>query len=138
MDMIEEFPSEFFKAEELKGKPPVKLTIERVEKKEMNDGAMKPVCYFKEDSRGLVLNVTNRGELIDRFGRNSDSWIGEEIAIVAQRVTGPSGSTHGIRLAPRAVSETADDEIPFDDAIPFGEKDADGEKEPSSAGGKFE
>lgn len=113
MDMISDFPGRFFKGVELRGKKQLTLTIQDVVKEEMDDGKIKPVLHFDEDERCLVLNVTNRIDLIDRFGRKSDDWLGRKITLITQRVQGPNGMTDGIRFAPS--DEDPDDEIPISD-----------------------
>lgn len=113
MDMISDFPGRFFKGVEQRGKKPLTLTIKDVVKEEMDDGKIKPVLYFEEDERGLVLNVTNRTDLIDRFDRKSADWLGKKITLISQRVQGPNGMTDGIRFAP--PTEDPQDEIPFGD-----------------------
>ena len=111
MDIIDEFPGEFFRASELVGKH-LPVTITSVEKRAMNDGKVKPVLRFKEDERGLVLNAGNRAELVDRFGRNTETWAGKKLVLVARRVQGPSGPTHGVRFADAPVGDAIDDELP--------------------------
>ncbi len=111
IDMVSDFPGRFHKAVEQKGKPPLTLTIKDVVKEAMDDGKVKPVLYFEEDERGLVLNVTNRNELIDRHGRNSDDWIGKKVTLTTQRVQGPNGMADGIRFVP--PTDGPDDEVPF-------------------------
>jgi hypothetical protein len=111
MDIVDEFPGEFFRATDLSGKR-LPLTIAGVEKREMRDGKMKPVVVFVEDPRGLVLNVENRSALIDRFGRETDGWVGKQVTLLARRVRGPNGPTQGIRLADGPTSEVLDDDLP--------------------------
>ena len=57
MKVNEAFPSKFLKADDLQDRT-VKLTIDRVEMDEVGDGR-KPIAYFKDAKKGLVLNVTN-------------------------------------------------------------------------------
>ena len=56
------FPSNFFKADDL-ANGPITLTITDIHPEKMQDGKLKPVVFFKEDKRGLVLNVTNKNML---------------------------------------------------------------------------
>ena len=114
MDIIDEFPGMFFKASELAGKR-TPLTITTCRKTEMNDGKAKPVLYFKEDTRGLVLNVENRTELAARFGRDTQAWAGKKITLITRRVNGPKGPCDGIRLADPPTGEMIGDDIPFGD-----------------------
>ena len=94
------------------GTKPKPLTITTVEKAEMNDGKQKPVLYFAEDTRGLVLNKENRDVLAERFGRDPRAWAGKKVTLITRRVRGPNGPCPGIRFADPPVSEQIDDEIP--------------------------
>lgn len=114
MDALNEFPSAFFKAAELRSKK-LKLTISGASKEEMNDGKPKLVISFDEDPRRLVLNVGNRTELISRFGRNTENWIGQQVTLVTQRCQGPTGMTWGVRFEEASADDVGaevDDEIP--------------------------
>lgn len=117
MDILDEFPGEFFRATELVGKRlPVTITV--CQKVEMNDGKMKPVLRFEEDQRGLVLNSGNRAELIDRFGRKTEAWAGQKVVLITRRVQGPNGPCHGIRFADAPIGPQIDDSISLDDPLP--------------------
>ena len=111
MDAITEFPStsSFFRAADLQGKK-LTLTIAGVRKQELKDG-VKLVISFDEDPRDLVCNVGNRTELVARFGRDTDDWIGRSVTLYAARVQGPSGPCFGIRFV--ESTEMADERPPF-------------------------
>ena len=111
MDIYDDFPGAFFKATELTGKR-LAVTITCVEKQEMSDGRVKPVLRFKEDERGLVLNVENRATLADRFGRETKGWAGKKVTLIARPVQGPNGPCQGIRFADAPVGEQINDELP--------------------------
>jgi hypothetical protein len=57
------YPTNYFKADDVVDEPLV-LTITSIRPEKMQDGKSKPVVFFKEDKRGLVLNVTNKNFLI--------------------------------------------------------------------------
>jgi hypothetical protein len=111
MDAIDEFPSSFWKAQELSGKR-AKLTIAGAAKEVMNDGKPKLVLSFREDTRRLVLNVGNRTELVTRFGRDTEDWVDKQVTLITQRVQGPNGPTLGIRFADAPLEAVIEDEIP--------------------------
>jgi hypothetical protein len=111
-DIYDDFPGDYFKAAELAGKKPMPVTITTVEKAEMNDGKTKPVLYFAEDERGLVLNKGNRDVLVERFGRDPRGWKGKKVTLVSRKVNGPNGVVPGIRFADLPLNEELDDEIP--------------------------
>ena len=111
MDIFSEFPGSFFKATELAGRR-LPVTIIGVEKQEMNDGKVKPVLLVEEDERRLVLNVENRTALADRFGRETNGWVGKKVTLITRSVQGPNGPCQGIRLADAPLGEQLNDEIP--------------------------
>jgi hypothetical protein len=111
MDALDEFPGTYFKGADLVGKR-MGLTVTGAGKETMSDGRTKLVLSFKEDDRRLVLNTGNRLTLVDRYGRNTDGWVGKKLTLIAQRVQGPSGPCHGIRLADAPVGDVIDDEQP--------------------------
>ena len=113
-DIYDDFPGDFFKAAELVGKKPMPVTIIKVEKAEMNDGKHKPVLYFREDERGLVLNQENRDVLAERFGRDPRTWTGKTVTLVTRTVNGPNGPCPGIRFADLPVGEEIDEPNPAD------------------------
>jgi hypothetical protein len=41
----------------------------------------KPVLWFTNDERGLILNATNRRTLMGAFGDNMEDWVGKVIVI---------------------------------------------------------
>lgn len=61
------------------------LTIKEVAQETVGQGdnsEEKPVAYFEEDPRGLVLNQTKYNILSDAFGsRDTDKWIGKRITL---------------------------------------------------------
>ena len=81
MDMNQAFPSKYVKASDLNGKA-CTVTIIRVEMAQFEDGGeSKPAAYFHGTAKGLILNKTNTNTIIDMYGPNSDSWIGQPITL---------------------------------------------------------
>ena len=60
----------------------------------------------------MVLNVENRDTLADRFGRETDGWIGKKVTLITRSVQGPNGPCQGIRFADPPVGELIGDELP--------------------------
>lgn len=113
MDALDEFPSQYWRATDLKGKQ-VKLTISGTDKRVMNDGTPKLVVSFKEDTRELVLNNGNRLELVARFGRDTGDWVGKPITLHTIRCQGPAGPTYGVRILDEGMTVASpDDTVPF-------------------------
>jgi len=82
------FPSKFVKAADLNGKTPT-LTIKEVKTERLghgNDAENKPVLYFKNATKGLVLNRTNAVAIANLYGDEMDDWGGERITLYATTI----------------------------------------------------
>jgi hypothetical protein len=72
--------SRFFKAADLTQEK--KLRIKEVTEESVGDEKKrKPVLWFTNDERGLVLNTTNRHTLMGAFGDNMEAWAGKIIVM---------------------------------------------------------
>ena len=77
------FPSNYLKADDVIDNPMI-LTIAAIQPEKMQDGKTKPVVFFKEDKRGLVLNVTNKNFLVMMTrSKNPADAIGQRVMLVA-------------------------------------------------------
>ncbi len=107
MKMSQMYPSKYLKADEL-GDSDHGLTITKIVIEQMGQGQEKdekPVAYFHEVEKGLVLNVTKAKTLTKIFGSDdSDDWVGKKITIYAGEVSfqGDMVACINIRL-PRAA-----------------------------------
>lgn len=79
MKISEVFPSNYLKAEDLKGRR-VRAVIASVGAEELS-GQAKPVVYFKGKQRGVVLNKTNGAILAADLGDETDDWAGHEVVL---------------------------------------------------------
>ena len=79
MKFDDAFPSRFFKATDL-DKPRL-VTIIEVITETLNDGQSKPVAYFENEDKALVLNRTTYGTIVDIFSDDTDDWIGKKIVL---------------------------------------------------------
>ena len=90
MKAADVFPSKYVRAEDLKGKE-VTLAIREVVIEEMEnregETERKPVLYFANAKKGMVLNKTNWGAISSLYGDESDNWTGLEITLYAPMVT---------------------------------------------------
>jgi hypothetical protein len=111
------------------------MTIKTVKLEDMpgDDGQQKWVLYFREEAKGMALNVTTIRVLEKAFGDDSDQWVSKKVKVyVDPNVSFGGRVVGGLRLmppkntAPRAPAPpppeerapvTADDQ--FDDDIPF-------------------
>ena len=113
------FPSKFLKAADLDSEEPV-FTIKSFRTELVAEGEpSKPVLYFEEVAKGLVLNKTN-GRIIERIvgSPETDEWIGKKIQLYTAMVEFKGDMVEAIRIklppkknAPPA--EHLDDDIPF-------------------------
>lgn len=131
------FPSNFLKASDLKGNA-VTVTIDRIEFEPVGQTKeMKPVIYFTNKEKGLVLNKTNAttisrllgsGETEDWHGAairiypTETSYQGEQVDCIRVKAgTARSGNTPTRFVKPEAVApadqpvehQLADEDIPF-------------------------
>jgi hypothetical protein len=128
MDINSAFPSKYLKADtDIPDGGDLKLTISGVEMATVGQGVdaeEKPVVFFDETTKGLVLNVTNKNTLVGLFGTDTDEWVGKRVALFATEVDFQGRQTLAIRIrmrAPKAkpvpVAAAAEDkdgeDIPF-------------------------
>ena len=114
------FPGKYLKAADLKGREPI-VTIDRVEIEKVgsgDDAKNKPVVYFKDKDRGVVLNVTNATMIAELAGDDDiDNWGGVEIKLYMAQVEFQGKRGPAIRIAapkaPEPVTEDEDDTVPF-------------------------
>lgn len=108
------------------------MTIKSVKLEDMpgDDGSQKWVLYFREDQKGMALNVTTIRVLEKAFGDDSDLWIGKKVKVyVDPNVSFGGRVVGGLRLMPpKNASAGAKPPAPpqqtepageFDDDIPF-------------------
>ncbi len=79
MNIKDAFPSSYFCTDDFD--PPQTLTISRVMIEDFGGQKdaehQRPVAYFKEDSKGFVLNRTNFRTLAELHGDDSGEWTGK-------------------------------------------------------------
>lgn len=79
------FPSQWIKADDLDGGP-VTVTIRELAVEDIGQGKnreSKPVLYFHNAQKGLVLNVTNCRAIEDAYGLETDEWAGRVVELFA-------------------------------------------------------
>jgi hypothetical protein len=126
------FPSKYLKAADLQGRR-IAATIDRVQLEEVDDGE-RPVAYFRNKDRGLVLNRTNANAITEIAGTDeTDEWSGVRLVLYSTRVDFQGRRVDAIRIdapaveaaepAPRRATAAAIAASPgaFDDSeeIPF-------------------
>ena len=126
LNIHDAFQSKYIKAADLQGKV-ARLTISACQIEEIGDTDRKPVLYFNNTKKGLVVNPTNAWTLEDFFGFETDDWIGNEIELFAERVMFKNRPTLGLRIrrssrqpAPQALQElgSASETVPQRHTVP--------------------
>src|SRR5271165_4152014 len=79
---------------------PIKATIDKVVVEPVGQGnERKPILYFREGHKPMILNRTNADILAQKYGHDSDDWLGAQIVIFTTPVTDPSGKVvQGLRI----------------------------------------
>ena len=81
MKFTETHPSKYIKAADLNGKPAT-LVMNYVEMTEIyGQDDPKPVLFFENARKGLVLNVTNGNTIAEKHGDEMDEWCGKSITL---------------------------------------------------------
>jgi hypothetical protein len=103
MNIQDVFPSRYVRAADLNGKR-VTVTIKHVAVERMGkDNEAKPVVYFRNATKGLVLNRTNAMAIAALYGPETDAWAGKAVTLYPTQVRA-FGATHD---AIRVVQERA-------------------------------
>ena len=100
MDVNTLFPSKYFKADD--ATPPIILTVKRVSWERMKDQEGneedKPVIWFNEEEKGMVLNRTNANTLTSLFGAETDRWTGQRVTLGTEMVTAFGATKPALRF----------------------------------------
>jgi len=112
------FPSKYVKADDLAGGNQT-VTIRELAVEEIGQGKdreEKPVLYFQNREKGLVLNVTNCRTIEDTYGLETDDWAGKEVELFSTKVEFKGDRVDAIRVRipqPASADELLDDTVPF-------------------------
>ncbi len=99
------FPSNYLKAADLNNRTG-KVTINKVIFEEIGqDKDKKPVMYFADVKKGLVLNKTNATTIGAVHGQELEGWTGREIELFSMMVPFQGQNVAAIRC--RAAAEAA-------------------------------
>lgn len=112
MRMNDAYPSKYLKADaDVPEEGFLVLTIKTVEMEEIGQGTDaqdKPVIYFRETQKGLVLNKTNWGLIAKALGSDdTDTWEKRKIALYSTDVQFGKDMTRGIRVNSKAPKSAA-------------------------------
>jgi hypothetical protein len=95
------FPSPYLKTADI-GEVDKIYTIARIEVEEIGlDKDRKPVIYFTETDKKLVLNKTNAGIISDLYGPRIADWVGKRVGLYTTEVAYQGKAQLGIRVRMR-------------------------------------
>jgi hypothetical protein len=127
MKVSDAFPSDYLKASDI-GNNQIKVLISHVEMRDVGDDT-KPVVFFQNKKKGVVLNITNANAIAQYYGDDMDRWAGHEIVLFTMMVSFQGRMQPGIRVRiPASDERTAPlpspapaqrSENPADPDIPF-------------------
>jgi hypothetical protein len=92
------FPSNYLKAGDLQGRT-LRVTMDRVEVEQIGQDR-KPVLYFRNKQKGVVLNKTNATNIALMFGEDMDDWGGSDVELFPTMVDYQGRSVEAIRIRP--------------------------------------
>ncbi len=137
MRVSEAFPSKWLAAADLQGRTvPVVISHIKVEEVGQNPTEHKPVVYFQNKEKGLVLNITNANNLAVAYGDEMGDWHGKPVELFVTQTEYKGKPVQGLRVRapqqpgpqpisaalppvlppvqpPAPASEILSDEIPF-------------------------
>jgi hypothetical protein len=118
------FPSNYLKAGDLQGRT-LRVTMDRVEVEQIGQDR-KPVLYFRNKQKGVVLNKTNATNIALMFGEDMDDWGGSDVELFPTMVDYQGRSVEAIRIrpvrpqkqaapaaAPARAADDLNDDVPF-------------------------
>lgn len=100
MKRADAFPSQYLQSSDIAGRK-VRCVIEHIATETVGqdeEQRQKPVMYFKNGSKGLVVNATNWDTLADAYGEESDNWIGKSVVLHVVPTKFKGKATTGIRM----------------------------------------
>lgn len=99
------FPSKYLKAADV-AESDLDVTIksigrETMKNKETGEDENKPILFFEETKKGIVLNKTNAKQIIKLHGEK-ENWIGKKITLFSTEVDAFGETTEAIRVRSKA------------------------------------
>ena len=128
MKITAAFPSRYLKAADIPTGRSIAVGIRKVvmEGVESDHGPAedKPVVYFEDKQKGLVLNRTNASVISESYGDETDVWIGKPLEIYATQTEFRGQMVPCLRLripaaAPAVPPVATPQDVADADAIPF-------------------
>lgn len=95
------FPSKYLKASDV-AEADLVVTIKGIDQETMKNQEgkeeKKPVLFFKEVQKGIVLNQTNAKQIAKLHGPDVDQWTGKKIALFSMEVDAFGETKDAIRI----------------------------------------
>ena len=104
MNLDQMYPSKWLKASDLQNAT-IPVVIARVVAENVGDDADKPVVYFHNKDKGLVLNKTNAMSIGVMHGQETEGWVGKTIELFPAVVMYQGQNVPCIRVRPVAQAE---------------------------------
>ena len=111
MNVSSLYPSKYLKSGDLE--EDMRLTIKSLTQENLGQGdeqEVKPVLYFQEIEKGMVLNKTNCDTISNLYGPETDDWTGKRITIFATEVEFRGRQTLALRIRMRQPGGNGDDD----------------------------
>ena len=111
MNVSSLYPSKYLKSGDLE--EDMRLTIKSLTQENLGQGdeqEVKPVLYFQEIEKGMVLNKTNCDTISNLYGPETDDWTGKRITIFATEVEFRGRQTLALRVRMKQPGGNGDDD----------------------------
>ena len=109
------FPSDYLASVEFKGRD-VTLTIKHIQKEDLKmkggKSETKPVIYFAETPKKLVVNATNADSIGQMYGPRAEDWIGKRITLYPTKTTFGRETVDCIRIREKVPAPKQDKQQP--------------------------
>ncbi len=105
MDINGAFPSDYLRALDLQGRD-VNVVIDAVRMEQLG-GEPKPIVFFRNKQKGMVLNKTNANNIAAVYGPETDGWAGRPITLYPTQVDFQGRSVPAIRVRPLMAQQAA-------------------------------
>ncbi len=96
----EAYPSQYLKCADLNGMP-WDMKIRTVSEEDLGQGhdkETKPVVYFENAQKGLVLNKTNATTIAKVYGDDTGTWTGQSVQVFPTQVEFKGETVDAIRV----------------------------------------
>ena len=103
MKVSEAYPREYLAASDV-GNNQINVLISHVELRDLGDDT-KPVVFFQNKKKGVVLNLVNAKAIEQYYGDEMDLWAGKEIILFTMPVTFNGRTAPAIRVRVPAPQE---------------------------------